>query len=69
MTAQPKGRLKSGYPSRATIRQFAGVARELGIDPGGLEVNADGMIRVLDRQALAAAPQDEFAKWEAGGKL
>jgi len=53
-----------GYPSLATIKRFGDAARALGIDPAGLVVGPDGVIKILDRRVIPSSPNDEFANWE-----
>lgn len=60
---------KTRYPGKVAIRHVIEAARSLGLDVVGIEVTPDGTIRALDRKAIPAEPMDEFAKWDAAGKL
>lgn len=57
------------YPGKVAIRHVAEAARAIGLDVVGLEVSADGLIRVIDRAALPRTPVDDFEKWDEAGKL
>ncbi|NYT43141.1 hypothetical protein HZY97_20365 [Sphingomonas sp. R-74633] len=67
MNAQAK-KPRVRYPTDAKIRALAptlvSVARELGLDVGGIEVSPDGSIRVIESRAAPAAPTNAFDKYQ-----
>lgn len=48
------------YPDDARVRALIRLAREEGLDPGGVEVSPDGTVRVLPKPA---APRDAAKAW------
>lgn len=61
--ARGKAKSKAAYPGKVPIRHAVEAARALGVDIGGIEISANGTIRVLDRGIVAPQPQDEFEQW------
>jgi hypothetical protein len=53
------------YPGKVAIRHAVEAARSTGIDVGGIEVHANGSIRIIDLRAVPRQPVDEFEKWES----
>lgn len=53
------------YASEAKVRKAAKMAREIGIEPGGITFSPDGGITILDRKALASVNKGEGGDdWE-----
>ncbi len=48
------------YAPNTVIRRMVDLARELGIEPGGLEVTPDGTVRVLPKPATGRTKADEW---------
>lgn len=67
--ARGKAKSKVAYPGKVPIRHAVEAARALGVDIGGIEISANGTIRVLDRGIVATQPKDEFEQWLQTGKL
>lgn len=60
---------KSAYAGKVVIRHAMEAARKNGVNVGSLELSSDGDIRIVDVKAVPAQIADEFAKWEAEGRL
>ena len=60
----------TNYPGAVAIKRAVAAAKAAGIEVGGLEVTPQGVIRILPPSATApAGEQDEWAQWDAAGKL
>ncbi len=57
------------YPSKAKVKGYVDLGRELGLEVAGFEVAPDGTIRILSAAAFPAHPKDEFEAWDQAGKL
>jgi hypothetical protein len=60
------------YASKAKVRQYVEVARELGIEVGGFEVTTDGTIRVMAVAAMQPqqpAVRSAYDEWKAADRL
>lgn len=53
-------KFKARYPTKSKIEGLIAIARAAGIDVAGIEVSADGMIRVMEARAIPSEPQSLF---------
>ena len=53
------------YPTKAVVERMLSVARANGLDVVGFEVSPEGVVRVLDKRAIPAAPANDFDRWES----
>jgi len=56
MNASTSTSSKKRYATKAKIKAMVEIARELGLDVGGIEVSPDGTIRVIESRAAPTAP-------------
>lgn len=60
---------RSSYPGKIAIRHAVQAARDSGLDVAGIELSADGTIRLEEARALPKPAETLFDKLEAAGKL
>lgn len=54
---------RRGYPRKVEITRAVEAAKACGLDVAGIEISADGSIRVVEARAIPM-PKDEFDRWE-----
>lgn len=62
-------RKETHYPGAVAIKRAVAAAKAAGIEVGGLEVTPQGVIRILRAGEKPVDEQDEWAQWDAAGKL
>lgn len=69
MNAARQSQRSGAYPGKVAIRHVIEAARACGLDPAGVEVSADGTIRVVEARALPAEKPGLFEELERQGKI
>lgn len=54
---------KSRYPGRAVVERTVAAAIEAGVEIGGLELDARGVIRILAPGSATPRQVDDYAEW------
>lgn len=60
---------RAAYPGKVAIRHVVEAAKAAGLDVAGIEVSADGSIRIMEARAVPSPATSEFDKWNAAGLL
>ncbi|MBB4857210.1 hypothetical protein HNO88_000517 [Novosphingobium chloroacetimidivorans] len=55
---------KPRYPSKARVRQYVELARELGMDVAAFQVSPNGTIRVMEARTTCGAPLSDFERFK-----
>lgn len=57
------------YPKKFEITRLVAAARAAGLDVAGIEVSADGSIKLVEARAMPTKAMTEFERMEAAGLI
>lgn len=61
--------MSAQYPGKVAIRHAIEAARACGLDVAGLEIAADGTIRIMEARAVPQKPDTLYDQLKAAGQL
>ncbi len=63
------GEYRRIYPKKIEITRVVAAARDAGLDVAGIEVSADGSIKIIEARAMPKQAMTEFERMEAAGLI